>query len=110
MKSSRLRPTCLFTSVSLSPDTKKEHAILKALGGRIVSNKVTSDEFNSQCGEKIDIHLANQFKFIMRHLAPVLPSDEKKKKMLLVSEDGQREYILKSGRVDLAVNFQFFYP
>ena len=78
--------TCLFTSEILSSiSTKKEHTILKALGGRIVSREVTSNDFNSKTGENIDFKLANQFMLIMRELAPLLSKELREAKLILKS-------------------------
>jgi hypothetical protein len=67
--------TCLFTGAELNADTKDEHTIQRALGGRVKSTIVTSSEFNELCGGKIDPFLARLYAIIMNALEPVLPSE-----------------------------------
>ncbi len=94
--------TCLFTNITLPKDNKSEHTILRGLGGRITSTKVTSKSFNEKCGQLIDSKLVEQYIFILRELAPLLPRDLKKNKLLLYSEDGYRKYYKANGRTELA--------
>ena len=95
--------TCLFTSEILSSiSTKKEHTILKALGGRIISREVVSNDFNSDTGRNIDFKLADQFKLIMRELAPLLSKELRETKLKLKSNDQERKYYKNIGLVELA--------
>ncbi len=69
-----LPQTCLFTNAPLIPYTKVEHTILRALGGRIKSRRVTSSDFNER-SSNFDKLLSDQYKLIMNVLAPVLPEE-----------------------------------
>ncbi len=98
--------TCLFTSETLSSSTKLEHTILKALGGRITSREVVSDNFNTRTGKDIDCKLADQFKLIIRELAPFLSTDLRKKRLKLESDDQKRSYYKTNGIVELAETYE----
>jgi hypothetical protein len=65
--------TCLFTGEELTPTTKQEHTIPKALGGRIKSRFVTSDTFNNFCGARLDFVLKLAYEPLLNQLAPLLP-------------------------------------
>lgn len=102
--------TCLFTSETLSSSTKLEHTILKALGGRITSREVVSDNFNAGTGKDIDCKLADQFKLIIRELAPFLSTDLRKKRLKLESDDQKRSYYKTNGIVELAESYETIDP
>jgi hypothetical protein len=68
---------CLFTGKELGPDTKDEHTIQRAIGGRIRSVGVSSNEFNEMCGNLIDPVLAELYWEIMAVLGPALPAESR---------------------------------
>ena len=100
--------TCLFTGETLQINTKPEHAILQALGGRIVSREITSSSFNTRCGEIVDSHFANQFQLIMRILSPLLSNKMRKEQLKLQSADGEKTFFMKNGKVELAQMYSDF--
>ena len=67
--------TCLFTEAALPADTKLEHTILRALGGRVRSRIVSSSDFNNSCGSTIDPFLVLTYGDIVRVLGPLLAGE-----------------------------------
>jgi hypothetical protein len=67
--------SCLFTDVELDGDTKVEHTIQRALGGRVRSKEVTSSDFNELCGGKVDPYFSGVYAETMRALGPCLTSE-----------------------------------
>ena len=100
--------TCLFSGVKLNITNKNEHAILAALGGRIVSPQITSGEVNKICGEKFDFYLAEQFKIILRCLAPLLSHRLRNTRLQLYSRDKKLCFYKRSGIVDIEKPFIHF--
>jgi len=67
--------TCLFTGEALTPTTKVEHTIPRALGGRIRSQVVSCDRFNEECGNRLDTVLASRYAHLMNTLSPLISSE-----------------------------------
>ena len=63
---------CLFTHAELDADTKVEHTIQRALGGRVRSSEVTSSDFNERCGGRVDPYFSGVYAETMRALGPRL--------------------------------------
>lgn len=93
--------TCLFTGKELNDETRLEHTILRALGGRIRSRKVSSTEFNNKTSDKFDKSFSDQYKLILSELAPLLPKELAPGALTLVSEDGERTYKKVAGITEL---------
>jgi hypothetical protein len=68
---------CLFTGAALGSDTREEHTIQRALGGRIKSVVVSSSAFNERCGQRLDPYFSGIYAEAMRVLGPVLPSESR---------------------------------
>lgn len=66
---------CLFTDEELGPDTKEEHTIQRALGGRVRSVEVSSSSFNERCGQRVDPYFSGVYADTMRVLGPMLPAE-----------------------------------
>ncbi len=66
---------CLFTDAELDANTKNEHTIQRAIGGRVQSKEVTSSEFNNLCGGKVDPYFSGVYAETMRALGPCLNSE-----------------------------------
>lgn len=69
--------TCLFSGATLAADTREEHTILRSLGGRIRSRRVTSSAFNEACGSYIDPYLLLPYAETMATLRPLLSAEHK---------------------------------
>ncbi len=67
--------TCLFTQDELPPDTRIEHTIPRALGGRIRSRIVSSNEFNNRCGAHVDPYLIRRYAEILCLLGPMMSAE-----------------------------------
>jgi hypothetical protein len=59
---------CIFCDNALSSDTKPEHILQSALGGRKTTRRVICTAHNEQFGETIDDALAKQVAFIRNQL------------------------------------------
>jgi hypothetical protein len=68
-------PTCLFTGVALAAGTHEEHTIPRALGGRIRSRIVSSNEFNNDCGSAVDPFLIRLYAETICHLGPLMNAE-----------------------------------
>ena len=53
-------PQCIFCDAELPPDTKPEHILLDAFGGRKTTRKIVCSACNSAFGSTIDDALAKQ--------------------------------------------------
>jgi HNH endonuclease len=53
-------PLCIFCDNALGPDTKPEHILLSALGGRKTTRRVVCSDCNNRFGGTIDAALAKQ--------------------------------------------------
>lgn len=71
------KPTCLFTGALLGPKTREEHTILRSLGGRVRSRRVTSSAFNEACGSYVDPYLLLPYAETMATLRPVLSAEHR---------------------------------
>lgn len=59
-KGTRKVPVCIFCEAELTSDTKPEHILLNALGGRKTTQRVVCSKHNGDFGETIDKALAKQ--------------------------------------------------
>ena len=84
--------TCLFTGATLGPTTCVEHTIPSKLGGRIRSQSVTSDAFNTQCGSTIDRDLVASYWPMMMALAPLLSKEHRPGNQEVVFPDRPGRY------------------
>lgn len=96
--------TCLFTDAELDKDTKVEHTIQRALGGRVRSKEVTSSTFNELCGGKVDPYFSGVYAETMRALGSYLSSEAKSasERFKIAGQDGwwqidDRGRLAKSG-------------
>ncbi len=63
------RPTrCIFCDTELGPDTKPEHILLNALGGRRTSRSLACDHHNGEFGSSIDKTLTDQVSIVRNML------------------------------------------
>lgn len=97
--------TCLFTDAKLDSDTKVEHTIQRALGGRVRSKIVTSSIFNELCGGRIDPYFSGIYAETMRVLGPCLTSEARSasEKFKIIGQDGWWQ-IDERGRLMLSGN------
>src|ERR1700730_10772144 len=59
---------CIFCDGELGPDTKPEHILLNALGGRKTTRRVICSKHNNDFGGGIDDALADQVGVLRNHL------------------------------------------
>jgi hypothetical protein len=59
---------CIFCDNELGPDTKPEHILLNALGGRKTTHRVICSKHNNDFGGGIDDALADQVEVLRNHL------------------------------------------
>jgi hypothetical protein len=57
-------PKCIFCENELTPDTKPEHVLLSALGGRMTTRGAICSEHNNEFGGSVDKALAAQVEII----------------------------------------------
>jgi len=74
VKQAEQQPTCLFTGDLLTPKTKSEHTILRALCGRIRTKRVSSNRFNEAAGRTVDKRLAETFAPLFSRIGGATPS------------------------------------
>ncbi|MGB7075699.1 MAG: HNH endonuclease, partial [Xanthobacteraceae bacterium] len=67
---------CIFCNAELTADTKPEHILLSALGGRKTTRRVTCSQCNSDFGNTIDKAITEQVVFV-RSLLNLKSSDGK---------------------------------
>jgi HNH endonuclease len=60
----RPMPKCIFCDNELTPDTKPEHVLLSALGGRMTTRSAICSEHNNEFGGSVDKALAAQVEII----------------------------------------------
>ncbi|HKQ10996.1 MAG TPA: HNH endonuclease [Rhizomicrobium sp.] len=63
-----MRPICIFCEAELGPETKPEHILLSALGGRKTTRQALCSKHNQAFGGTIDDALARQVAFIRNQL------------------------------------------
>jgi hypothetical protein len=91
--------TCLFTDELLDSETRIEHTIPRALGGRLKTREVSSNTFNEHCGGYVDDFLRRVYAVLLNRLGPILPSDNCPAN-LRVSLPGEKgNFILEPGAV-----------
>ena len=67
---------CLLCQATLTEQNKtQEHAIPRAIGGRIVSDKITCSECNNATSARIDQYLAEAYFHVVGVLSEFLPAD-----------------------------------
>ncbi len=67
---------CLLCAAALTEQNKThEHAILRAIGGRIESDRITCSACNNATGSKIDKYLADAYFAVVGVLREFLPAD-----------------------------------
>lgn len=64
----KIRQKCIFCNTGLPPNTKPEHILQSALGGRKSSRSIVCNDHNEQFGSTIDQALANQVEVIRNFL------------------------------------------
>jgi hypothetical protein len=62
------KPLCIFCGAELGPDTKPEHILLNALGGRKTTKRVICSQHNNDFGGDIDDDLAGEVEVLRNHL------------------------------------------
>lgn len=62
------KPMCIFCGTELGKDTKPEHILLNALGGRKTTQRVICSKHNNDFGGDIDDDLAGQVEVLRNHL------------------------------------------
>ena len=95
----KMTPTCLFTGARLGPDTIIEHTIQRCLGGRILSNEVSSTEFNNRCGSFCDDALSSAYGFLLNRLAPLLPSASQPGAIKAISSTAPDGLVIEPGGI-----------
>jgi hypothetical protein len=112
--------TCIFCDNSLTRDTKPEHILLNALGGRKTTTRVVCSECNGAFGSTIDDEIAQQVIVLrnMLHLnsgsgraPPMLKNIGAGSDVLNLTSDGRPELVakpftirkLEDGRFDLEI-------
>src|SRR5688572_6343686 len=85
-------PTCLFTGEELGSDTAEEHAIPRAIGGRIRSRVVTSSAFNNAASDVLDIKLVRAYALVMNALGPLLGSEHLGRGLRVMGADSGRQF------------------
>ena len=102
---------CLFTDTPLDADTKIEHTIQRALGGRIRSTEVTSSAFNELCGGKVDPYFSGVYADAMHVLGPCLTSETRSasERFRIAGQEGWWQ-IDDRGRLVLAGNSVQYAP
>lgn len=97
-------PSCIFCQKSLGKDTRPEHVLLDALGGRKTTTKVLCSDCNNRFGATIDKTLAAQFSHLrsMFHFKsgtgknpPGIKIKDIEGRQLLVRPDGNPEHMEK---------------
>jgi hypothetical protein len=100
---------CIFCENDLTPDTKAEHILLNALGGRKKTRKVDCTACNGLFGSTIDKEVAEQVVVIrnMLHLdsgtgqlPPMLKDIQAGKDVIRLSKAGQPELVAKPFKID----------
>ncbi len=89
------RPNCIFCERELGPETKPEHILLNALGGRKTTKRVICSDHNNQFGSFIDSSLAGEIEFLRNYLQ--LESGTGKPPPMLKNIDADGERINISG-------------
>jgi hypothetical protein len=69
--------TCLFTGKALTADTKREHTIQQAVGGRIKSRCVSCNEFNRMAGDSCDRSFAASYAPVFNRVGLLTHSSHK---------------------------------
>ncbi len=102
---------CLFTDAELDADTKVEHTIQRALGGRVRSKEVASFTFNELCGGKVDPYFSGVYADTMRVLGPCLTSETRSasERFKIPGQDGWWQ-IDDKGRLVVAVSSVQYAP
>lgn len=97
--------TCLFTGESLGPETKEEHTIPAALGGRVKSKRVSSSCFNNKMSPRDD-ELVGAYKPLIYALNPLLPTQFRRGLLQASATDDTRLHLdTRSGAVSLRSRF-----
>ena len=113
-------PQCIFCDAEMAPDTKPEHILLDAFGGRKTTRKIVCSACNSAFGRTIDDALAKQTLHI-RNLfqlrsgsggdAPMLRSVKAGNDKINIKGDGTMRLVLKPFEItygdDGKANVQF---
>lgn len=95
---------CIFCENELGPDTKPEHILLSALGGRKTTTRVICSRHNGDFGESIDDELASQVAFLRNlhqlksgtgKVAPALKNVKAGDRKVIMRGDGNAEIIEK---------------
>ncbi|MCB9576675.1 MAG: hypothetical protein H6717_06565 [Polyangiaceae bacterium] len=93
-------PTCLFTGDALGRDTRVEHTIPRSLGGRVRSQEVSSNRFNSATSNRFDDVLWQPYGAIFNYLAPLL-AREHAQRALELDVGGERQPLHPGGELGL---------
>jgi hypothetical protein len=95
---------CIFCENDLTPDTKPEHVLLNALGGRKTTRCVDCSECNGKFGNTIDNEVGQQVAVLRNMLQldsgsgrapPMLRNLESGEDIINVSKDGTPELVAK---------------
>jgi HNH endonuclease len=99
---------CIFCENELAKDTKPEHVLLNALGGRKITRQVDCSECNGQFGNTIDNEVALQVAVLrnMLHLdsgsgkaPPMLKKIQAGNDVMTFTNDGIPELVVKPFRI-----------
>lgn len=95
---------CIFCENELGSDTKPEHILLSALGGKKTTTRVICSRHNSDFGETIDDKLASQVAFLRNlhqlrsgtgKVAPALKNVKAGDRTVIMRGDGNAEIVQK---------------
>ena len=74
-----------------------QDTIQRALGGRIRSQRVSSDDFNQRCGNHIDLVLISRYAQLMHVLWPLLPSQSRPGQLDVDVPGEPTKYVFREG-------------
>jgi hypothetical protein len=102
-------PKCIFCENELTEDTKREHILLNAFGGRKTTRRADCSECNANFGNTIDDEAAQQVKVLrnMLHLEsgtgqppPILKNVQSGQDTINLTHDGRPELVAKPFTVE----------
>lgn len=89
---------CIFCDMELGPDTKPEHVLLNALGGRKTTTRVICSRHNNDFGSDIDDDLAGQVKILRNFLQLESGAGKPPPALKNIQANGERINIGSDGR------------
>ena len=95
------KPLCIFCGSEVGPDTKPEHILLNALGGRKTTKRVICSKHNNDFGGDIDDDLAGQVEVLRNHLQLESGTGKPPPALRNIQAGGERINIGSDGRPQL---------